>query len=296
MVDIAFAIFVVHEVPDPQRLFREIAAILKPGGRFFYSEPIIVVPGRQWRANLAVAESARFHVIERRWYFLNRAALLEKVCDELGSFCPGSRGYNPGLFPTMFLLIPWCTLVTWYVVASNILNIYGLGSFDSPVCGDMWHRLLDDARTDDAHDNRMNISPPGSQTPLIRGPVLLVTRADAGIAILAHRSRHDRHPEDRLHPGRRSQRTGRQRSHAQEHAQLPPPGQRPVQRNGLDYIPALLGPLRGRQANDDVHPPSGTPRYVPTPCTLQSHCGDEDPLDIFPRKREVPALHSQQPT
>ncbi len=34
-IDVAFAIFVVHEVPDPGRLFREIAALLVPGGQLF---------------------------------------------------------------------------------------------------------------------------------------------------------------------------------------------------------------------------------------------------------------------
>jgi hypothetical protein len=32
------------------------------------------------------------------------------------------KGYNPGLFTTLFVLIPYCTLVTWYVIANNILT------------------------------------------------------------------------------------------------------------------------------------------------------------------------------
>jgi hypothetical protein len=32
------------------------------------------------------------------------------------------KGYNPGLFTTLFVLIPYCTLVAWYVIANNILT------------------------------------------------------------------------------------------------------------------------------------------------------------------------------
>jgi SAM-dependent methyltransferase len=77
-VDAAFAIFVVHEVPDPRKLFREIASLLVPGGLFFSAEPPVVVPGREFRANLALAEKAGFHVQDQRLFFVNRAAVLRK--------------------------------------------------------------------------------------------------------------------------------------------------------------------------------------------------------------------------
>ncbi len=76
--DTAFAIFVVHEVPDPERLFREISLVLKPGGTFYYSDPLIVVPGGEFRDNLALAERAGLRLAERWFYFLNRAAVLRK--------------------------------------------------------------------------------------------------------------------------------------------------------------------------------------------------------------------------
>jgi ubiquinone/menaquinone biosynthesis C-methylase UbiE len=77
-VDAAFAIFVVHEVPDPQKLFREIASLLVPGGLFFYTEPLFVVSGREFRGNLKKAEKAGLHLKERRFFFVNRAAVLRK--------------------------------------------------------------------------------------------------------------------------------------------------------------------------------------------------------------------------
>lgn len=76
-VDVAFAIFVVHEVPDPGKLFREIAALLVPGGLLFYSEPPFIVPGGEFRANLACAE-AGLRLVEQRFYFVNRASVLRK--------------------------------------------------------------------------------------------------------------------------------------------------------------------------------------------------------------------------
>ncbi|MDO8873775.1 MAG: class I SAM-dependent methyltransferase [Methanoregula sp.] len=76
--DAAFTIFVVHEVPDPAKLFREIAALLKPGGTLFYTEPPFIVSGREFRDNLAQAEEAGFLQVNRSFFFVNRAAVLRK--------------------------------------------------------------------------------------------------------------------------------------------------------------------------------------------------------------------------
>jgi ubiquinone/menaquinone biosynthesis C-methylase UbiE len=76
--DVAFTIFVVHEVPDPEKLFREIADLLKPGGILFYTEPPFVVSGREFRDNLALAEEAGFLQVERSLFFVNRASVLRK--------------------------------------------------------------------------------------------------------------------------------------------------------------------------------------------------------------------------
>jgi ubiquinone/menaquinone biosynthesis C-methylase UbiE len=78
-VDVAFAIFVVHEVPDREKLFREIAAMLVPGGLFFYSEPPIIVSGSEFRENCALAEKAGLRLVESRFFFVNRAAVLKKM-------------------------------------------------------------------------------------------------------------------------------------------------------------------------------------------------------------------------
>jgi ubiquinone/menaquinone biosynthesis C-methylase UbiE len=77
-VNAAFAIFVIHEVPDPAKLFREIAALLLPGGTLFYTEPPFIVSGAEFRENLGSAEAAGLRVTGREWYFVNRAAVLVK--------------------------------------------------------------------------------------------------------------------------------------------------------------------------------------------------------------------------
>jgi SAM-dependent methyltransferase len=77
--DVAFTIFVVHEVPDPANLFREISLLLKPGGTLYYTEPPMVVSGKEFRGNLALAEMAGFRQAARFFYFVNRAAVLKKV-------------------------------------------------------------------------------------------------------------------------------------------------------------------------------------------------------------------------
>jgi ubiquinone/menaquinone biosynthesis C-methylase UbiE len=76
--DAAFTIFVVHEVSDPSKLFREIALLLKPGGALFYTEPPFIVSGKEFRENLEVAEKAGFRQVDRSFFFVNRAATLRK--------------------------------------------------------------------------------------------------------------------------------------------------------------------------------------------------------------------------
>lgn len=77
-LDAAFAIFVVHEVPDPYKLFGEIFSLLKSRGSLFFSEPPFEVSGREFDENLEHARDAGFQTTERSWFFVNRAAVLRK--------------------------------------------------------------------------------------------------------------------------------------------------------------------------------------------------------------------------
>ena len=77
-IDMAFAIFVVHEVPDSKQLFREIHALLKPGGRVFFAEPLCIVRGDEFRQSLLNAQDVGFELVETTSLFIHRAAVLKK--------------------------------------------------------------------------------------------------------------------------------------------------------------------------------------------------------------------------
>lgn len=77
--DVAFAVHVVHEVPDAARLFTELRAALVRGGRVVFIEPRGHVTSERFEHSLAEAAAAGF-TIERgpagRW---RREALLTAV-------------------------------------------------------------------------------------------------------------------------------------------------------------------------------------------------------------------------
>ena len=75
-VDVAFALHVVHEVPDVAGFFAEIAATLKPEGRLLFVEPHGHVSEDAFTASLALAENAGFMVVERPRIRRDPAALL----------------------------------------------------------------------------------------------------------------------------------------------------------------------------------------------------------------------------
>jgi ubiquinone/menaquinone biosynthesis C-methylase UbiE len=77
-IDMAFAIFVVHEVPDSKKLFREIHALLKPMGQVFFTEPLFIVKGDEFRNSLLNAQDVGFELVETTRLFVHRAAVLKK--------------------------------------------------------------------------------------------------------------------------------------------------------------------------------------------------------------------------
>ena len=75
-VDVAFALHVVHEVPDTAGFFAEIAASLKPEGRLLFVEPRGHVSEDAFAVSLALAEQAGFRVVDRPRIRRDPAALL----------------------------------------------------------------------------------------------------------------------------------------------------------------------------------------------------------------------------
>jgi ubiquinone/menaquinone biosynthesis C-methylase UbiE len=74
----ALAFYVVHEVPDKTRLFRELWNSLVPGGRLLVVEPTTHVTPEEFQASLRLAEAAGFRVIGEPKVVLSRARVLEK--------------------------------------------------------------------------------------------------------------------------------------------------------------------------------------------------------------------------
>ncbi len=77
-LDLAVALFMLHEVSDQRSFFKEIWDQLKPGGRLFVAEPIFHVSRRTFEGEVALAESLGFAVKKRPRILGGRAVVLEK--------------------------------------------------------------------------------------------------------------------------------------------------------------------------------------------------------------------------
>jgi len=78
MVDFVLAFWVVHEVPDQDRLFSEIQEILKPGGSFLMTEPSFHVKRDQVGRSIEKAASAGLILESRPCIRLCNSALFVK--------------------------------------------------------------------------------------------------------------------------------------------------------------------------------------------------------------------------
>jgi SAM-dependent methyltransferase len=78
-VDFVLAFAMLHEVPDQDRLLKEVHDCLKPEGRLLLAEPPLHVSGKKFEKEVDIAEAVGFRLVERprsRW---SRAALLGKA-------------------------------------------------------------------------------------------------------------------------------------------------------------------------------------------------------------------------
>lgn len=80
--DFILAFYVVHEVPDAGRFFREVAAVLRPGGRVLVVEPALHVSEQEFVEELAAARATGFAVENGPRVLLSRTALLTKTTEE----------------------------------------------------------------------------------------------------------------------------------------------------------------------------------------------------------------------
>jgi ubiquinone/menaquinone biosynthesis C-methylase UbiE len=75
-VDFILAFWMVHEVPDQQRLFEEMKSVLKPGGRIWIIEPKIHVTGRSFQKMIELLIPAGLEILEKPRIWLSRSVLL----------------------------------------------------------------------------------------------------------------------------------------------------------------------------------------------------------------------------
>ena len=75
-VDFVLAFWMVHEVPDQQRLFEELKSVLNPGGRIWIIEPKFHVAEKSFEKMITRIESAGLNIIEKPKISLSRTVLI----------------------------------------------------------------------------------------------------------------------------------------------------------------------------------------------------------------------------
>jgi len=75
-VDFILAFYMVHEVPDQDKLFQELKSLLKPKGKILIVEPNFHVTGKAFKTMLERAKNIGFEITEKPKSFLNRAVVL----------------------------------------------------------------------------------------------------------------------------------------------------------------------------------------------------------------------------
>ena len=83
-VDFVLAFYMVHEVPDQEKLFNEIKSILKPNGQIFIIEPPFHVSKAAFEETVRIAQNAGFSPVKRPKVFLSKTVILKTS---------GAKGY-----------------------------------------------------------------------------------------------------------------------------------------------------------------------------------------------------------
>ncbi|MBN2734632.1 MAG: class I SAM-dependent methyltransferase [Methanomicrobiaceae archaeon] len=76
--DFALSFFMVHEVPDMNRLFTEVYELLKPGGKYLVAEPVFHVNEEDFNRTIKSAEMAGFVIADRPGISMSRSVILLK--------------------------------------------------------------------------------------------------------------------------------------------------------------------------------------------------------------------------
>jgi ubiquinone/menaquinone biosynthesis C-methylase UbiE len=77
-VDFVLAFWMIHEVPDQDRLFEELKSILKPEGKIYIIEPKFHVSEKSFEEMITRIRNIGFEITERPKVFFSRTVLLMK--------------------------------------------------------------------------------------------------------------------------------------------------------------------------------------------------------------------------
>ena len=77
-VDFVLAFYVVHEIPDRDKLFSEIETLLKPNGQVLVVEPPFHVSNKAFEDTIQKARAAGFTEIKRQNILFSKTVVLRK--------------------------------------------------------------------------------------------------------------------------------------------------------------------------------------------------------------------------
>jgi len=77
-VDFILAFYVLHEVKNKEKFFKQAKEILKRESKLYLAEPTFQVSRNEFEEELELAEKQGFKTIKRPKYWLSRVAVLEK--------------------------------------------------------------------------------------------------------------------------------------------------------------------------------------------------------------------------
>jgi len=77
-VDFVLIFMMLHEVPDADRLIREVYDALAPGGRLLFSEPIVHVGHEKYQQSVSMIQQTGLNIIASPKIHLCRSAVFQK--------------------------------------------------------------------------------------------------------------------------------------------------------------------------------------------------------------------------
>ncbi|MFW6227544.1 MAG: class I SAM-dependent methyltransferase [Bacteroidota bacterium] len=77
-MDFILAFYVIHEIPEQEKLFRTIHDALKQGGKLFVSEPVFHVKKEPFQLVMENFRETGLNLVDRPSIFFSRTAVFEK--------------------------------------------------------------------------------------------------------------------------------------------------------------------------------------------------------------------------